>query len=120
MWLMSPLPGRSRPPPGRDIGAIAAAARVLNQGGVLCSHDTGTVSFSSTNTMGETSGETLIFTCAGAAHCGQVANRTAVQLTADGAGKIFCLAAVSAGIPEKVKRTRDAGMRVVIDGCSDH
>jgi uncharacterized metal-binding protein len=35
--------------------------------------------------MGETSGETLIFTCAGAAHCGQVANRTAVQLTADGA-----------------------------------
>lgn len=70
--------------------------------------------------MSETSKETLIFTCAGAAHCGQVANRTALQLTADGAGKIFCLAAVSAGIPEKVKRTREAGMRVAIDGCSDH
>ena len=65
-------------------------------------------------------GETLIFTCAGAAHCGQVANSAALQLTRDGAGKIFCLAAVSASIPDKMKRARDAAVRVVIDGCDDH
>lgn len=65
-------------------------------------------------------GETLIFTCAGAAHCGQVANQAALQLTRDGAGKIFCLAAVSASIPDKLKRAREAATRVVIDGCDDH
>jgi len=65
-------------------------------------------------------GETLIFTCAGAAHCGQVANQAALQLTRDGAGKIFCLAAVSASIPDKLKRTREAALRIVIDGCDDH
>jgi uncharacterized metal-binding protein len=64
-------------------------------------------------------GETLIFTCAGAAHCGQVANSAALKLTRDGVGKIFCLAAISASIPDKMKRARDAAMRVVIDGCDD-
>ena len=66
--------------------------------------------------MSETSGETLIFSCAGAAHCGQVANTTAVQLTADGTGKIFCLAAVSAGIPDKVKRNL-CSPRIVANDC---
>jgi len=64
-------------------------------------------------------GETLLFTCAGAAHCGQVANRAALQLTRDGAGKIFCLAAMSASIPDKLTRARQAAARVVIDGCDD-
>jgi uncharacterized metal-binding protein len=64
-------------------------------------------------------GETLLFTCAGAAHCGQVANRAALQLTRDGAGKIFCLAAMSASIPDKLTRAREAAARVVIDGCDD-
>ena len=64
-------------------------------------------------------GETLIFTCAGAAHCGQVANQAALRLTRDGAGKIFCLAAVSASIPDKMTRARNAAARVVIDGCDD-
>jgi uncharacterized metal-binding protein len=65
-------------------------------------------------------GETLIFTCAGAAHCGQVANRAALDLTQRGMGQIFCLAAVAAEVPDKVQRSRAAGMRVAIDGCEDH
>jgi uncharacterized metal-binding protein len=65
-------------------------------------------------------GETLVFTCAGAAHCGQVANRAGVQLTQDRVGQLFCLAAMSAGIPEKVARARNAAVRVAIDGCEDH
>lgn len=69
---------------------------------------------------GEKRGETLIFTCAGAAHCGQVANRAGIQLMQDGAGSLFCAAAVAAQVPDKLERARNAGRRVVIDGCADH
>ena len=65
-------------------------------------------------------GEILLFTCAGAAHCGQVANRAAIELTRAGDGRIFCLAAVAAGIVDKTERARRAGVRVAIDGCEDH
>jgi uncharacterized metal-binding protein len=66
------------------------------------------------------SGETLIFTCAGAAYSGQVANRSGVQLTEQGAGSLFCIAAVAAGIEQKMDRARKAGQRIAIDGCEDH
>ncbi len=69
---------------------------------------------------GDVAGETLIFTCAGAAHCGQVANRAAIMLTQEGVGQIFCLAAVAAGIEEKSARARRAATRIAIDGCEDH
>lgn len=65
-------------------------------------------------------GETLVFTCAGAAHSGQVANRAGVQLAQQGAGKLFCIAAVAAGVEDKIERARQAGRRVAIDGCDDH
>jgi uncharacterized metal-binding protein len=69
---------------------------------------------------GKTNGETLIFTCAGAAYSGQVANRSGVQLMEQGAGNLFCIAAVAAGIEQKMERARQAGRRVAIDGCADH
>jgi len=65
-------------------------------------------------------GETLIFTCAGAAYSGQVANRSGVQLMEQGAGNLFCIAAVAAGIEQKMDRARKAGRQVAIDGCEDH
>ncbi len=68
---------------------------------------------------GGNSGETLIFTCAGAAHAGQVANRAGVELMAEKEGKLFCVAAVAAEIPEKLERARSARIRVAIDGCED-
>ena len=64
-------------------------------------------------------GETLVFTCAGAAYSGQAANRAGVDLMKEGAGALFCAAAVAAGRPDKVDRTRKAARRVVIDGCDD-
>jgi uncharacterized metal-binding protein len=64
-------------------------------------------------------GETLIFACAGAAYSGQVANRSGVQLMEQGAGSLFCIAAVAAGIEQKLERARQAGMRVAIDGCEE-
>ncbi len=65
-------------------------------------------------------GETLIFTCAGAAYSGQVANRGGVQLMEQGAGSLFCIAAVAAGIEQKMDRALQARRRVAIDGCEDH
>jgi len=69
---------------------------------------------------GSSSGETLIFTCAGAAHTGQVANRAGVQLMQQQSGKLFCIAAVGAAIADKMERVRAAAKRVAIDGCDDH
>jgi uncharacterized metal-binding protein len=68
----------------------------------------------------EPDGETLVFTCCGAAYSGQVSNRAGVNLSQEGAGNMFCIAAVGAGIPDKMNRARNAGRRVVIDGCEDH
>jgi uncharacterized metal-binding protein len=65
-------------------------------------------------------GETLIFTCAGAAYSGQVANRAGVQLMEQGAGGLFCIAAVAANIGQKLERARTAARRVALDGCEDH
>ncbi len=64
-------------------------------------------------------GEKLIFTCAGAAYSGQVANRSGVQLMEQGAGQLFCIAAVAAGIQQKTERARNAATRIAIDGCED-
>ena len=64
--------------------------------------------------------ETLIFTCAGEAHSGQVCNRAGIGLAQEKVGNLFCVAAMGAGIPEKLDRARNAGKRVVIDGCEDH
>jgi uncharacterized metal-binding protein len=64
-------------------------------------------------------GEKLIFTCAGAAYSGQVANRSGVQLMEQGAGNLFCIAAVAAGIEQKMERARNAATRIAIDGCED-
>ncbi len=73
-----------------------------------------------TGCCGGGNGETLIFTCAGAAHSGQVSNRAGINLMQEGVGNLFCIAAVGAGIPDKLERARNAGNRVVIDGCEDH
>ncbi len=64
-------------------------------------------------------GETLVFTCAGAAYSGQVANRAGVQLMQQNAGSLFCIAAIAAGIDDKIDRARRAARRVTIDGCED-
>jgi uncharacterized metal-binding protein len=64
--------------------------------------------------------ETLVFTCAGAAYSGQVANHVGVTMQREKDGNLFCIAAVAAKIPDKIERARAAGRRVAIDGCSDH
>lgn len=66
------------------------------------------------------SGETLVFACAGAAYSGQLANRAGVQLMKTGKAQLFCIAAMAAGLPDKLARARQAARRMAIDGCDDH
>lgn len=65
-------------------------------------------------------GETLVFTCAGAAYSGQLANRAGIDLMKTGRGSLFCIAALAAELPDKLERARNARKRIAIDGCDDH
>jgi len=60
---------------------------------------------------------TLVYSCAGAANVGQLADLAARQLAARGIGKLFCLAALGAEIDDMVESARHAEVNLVIDGC---
>ncbi len=60
---------------------------------------------------------TLIFACSGAADVGAIADRAARKLTADGAGKMYCLAGIGGRVPGILKTTEEAERILAIDGC---
>ncbi len=60
---------------------------------------------------------TLIFACSGAADVGAIADRAARKLTADGAGKMYCLAGIGGRVPGILKTTQEAEKILAIDGC---
>ncbi len=60
---------------------------------------------------------TLIFACSGAADVGAISDRAATKLTADGAGKMYCLAGIGGGVPGILKTTEEAEKILAIDGC---
>ena len=59
----------------------------------------------------------LFFSCSGAANVAEVADLAARKLMEEGAGMMWCLAGVGAGIPDMIQKARDADMNVVLDGC---
>lgn len=59
----------------------------------------------------------LIFSCAGAADVGEIADRAARKLHKEGAGKLFCLAGIGAGLNNFIEQTKGASKVLVIDGC---
>ena len=59
----------------------------------------------------------LIFACSGAADVGAVADRAARQLTAEGVGKMFCLAGIGGRVSGIMKTTAAADQLLAIDGC---
>jgi len=63
-------------------------------------------------------GVTLVFACSGAADVGKVADEAARKLTADGAGKMFCLAGVGGTVEPIMETTRAAARILAIDGCA--
>ena len=60
---------------------------------------------------------TLIFACSGAADVGALSDRAARRLTAEGAGKMYCLAGIGGQVPGIIKTTQEAERILAIDGC---
>ena len=59
----------------------------------------------------------LFFPCSGAANVAEVADLAARKLTEEGAGMMWCLAGLGAGIPDMIQKAKDADLNIVIDGC---
>jgi uncharacterized metal-binding protein len=59
----------------------------------------------------------LIFACSGAADVGKIADLAARKLTAEGAGKMFCLAGIGGRVGGIMETTRAAAAILAIDGC---
>ena len=59
----------------------------------------------------------LIFACSGAADVGQASDLAARRLTAEGAGKMFCLAGIGGRVSGIMETTRAAAAVLAIDGC---
>ncbi len=64
-----------------------------------------------------TNKQVMIVGCSGASNVGQLSNQAAVELTREGFGKMFCLAAVGAHLDSFVNAARKAQHLVAIDGC---
>ncbi len=64
------------------------------------------------------SASTLIFACSGAADVGEISDKVARQLAADGAGKMFCLAGVGGKVEPIMNATNSASKIIAIDGCN--
>jgi uncharacterized metal-binding protein len=64
-----------------------------------------------------TNKEIMIMACSGASNVGQLSNQAAVELTREGFGKMFCLAAVGAHLSSFLQAARKAQHVVAIDGC---
>jgi uncharacterized metal-binding protein len=60
---------------------------------------------------------TLLFACSGAADVGQVADLAARKLSADGIGKMFCLAGVGGRVAPIMQTAHGAQRILAIDGC---
>ena len=61
-----------------------------------------------------------IYACSGAADVGEIADHAARKLTADGVGKMSCLAGIGGRIPNLLAIAKDAQVILAIDGCPMH
>jgi uncharacterized metal-binding protein len=59
----------------------------------------------------------LIFACSGAADVGHISDLAARRLTAEGAGKMFCLAGIGGRVSGILATTQAAQSILAIDGC---
>lgn len=59
----------------------------------------------------------LIFACSGAADVGHVSDLAARKLTAEGVGKMFCLAGIGGRVSGIVASTQAAHSILALDGC---
>jgi uncharacterized metal-binding protein len=59
----------------------------------------------------------LVFACSGSADVGALADQAARRMTAEGCGRMSCLAAFGAGIESFLEAAGKASMIMAIDGC---
>jgi uncharacterized metal-binding protein len=59
----------------------------------------------------------LIFPCSGASDVGELTDRAARKLTADGVGKMYCLAGIGGRLDVIMETTKAATKILAIDGC---
>jgi len=59
----------------------------------------------------------VIFSCAGSANVGQIANQAAVRLAQGGLGRYFCLAGIGGHVSGMIESTKACKMIVAINGC---
>jgi len=64
------------------------------------------------------SGPKFVFSCSGAADVGGVVDQASRKLTAEGSGKMFCLAGIGGRVSGIVETTKAASKVLAIDGCS--
>ena len=68
--------------------------------------------------MSDMPGKAMIFTCAGASNCGQIANAAAVQLSSEGLVVMSCLAGVGSHTQKYIDGALNSSRVVAIDGCA--
>jgi uncharacterized metal-binding protein len=61
--------------------------------------------------------DVAIFSCAGSANVGQIANQAALQLAQKGLGRYLCLAGIGGHVSGMIESTKACKMIVAIDGC---
>lgn len=66
---------------------------------------------------GESKRRVLLYACSGGANVGEVADRAARRLMAEGEGTMWCLAGVAAGVAPILAKAREADVNLVLDGC---
>ncbi len=59
----------------------------------------------------------LIYPCSGAADVGEIADKVARRLRADGFAKMTCLAGIGAALPKFVQMAKETDVNIAIDGC---
>jgi uncharacterized metal-binding protein len=59
----------------------------------------------------------VIFSCAGSANVGQIANQAALQLAQKGLGRYFCLAGIGGHVSGMIESTKAGKVLVAINGC---
>lgn len=64
-----------------------------------------------------TAGDVMLLSCSGGSNVGQLANQACAELTQEGFGKMFCLAAIGGNLPDFVRSAKEVPKVVVLDGC---
>lgn len=62
-------------------------------------------------------GQVMLLACSGGSNVGQLANRAAVELAAEGFGNMSCLVGIGGELPGFLQKAKDAEAMVVVDGC---